>query len=510
MAIVQALAAEDGRGRRLKLSSPATEQPIGEIPVNTPAEVQAVVQRARSAQPAWEARGFDERAAILRRALKLLLGKQEEIIEVIRRETGRSRVETILMEIFPACDALSYYANNAKKLLRDESPGLHLLRTKKMVITYRPLGVIAVITPWNGPFILALNPSVAALMAGNSVVLKPSEVTPFSGRAVRDLLYEAGVPRDVFQLVEGDGEAGASLVDSGVDKVVFTGSVRTGRKIGEACGRNLTPCTLELGGKDPMIVCADADLDRASKGCVFGAMLNAGQVCVSTERVYVVDSVADEFIRKVVEHTGKLRLGKEGEYDVGPMIWPKQLETVEQHVADAVAKGAKVLVGGKRHRELGELFFEPTVLTDVTHDMLIMREETFGPIIPIMRVKSEEEALGLANDSQYGLSSTVWTKDSDKGLRLARQIDSGSVCVNDSCVTYGALEAPFGGRKASGLGQMHGPHSLKGYCFAKPVLIDRFQQKEEAVWYPYTPDKGALLQKIMKWVFGTPLGRWMS
>jgi succinate-semialdehyde dehydrogenase/glutarate-semialdehyde dehydrogenase len=388
--------------------------------------------------------------------------------------------------------------------------GLHLLKTKKMVVTYRPLGVIGIITPWNGPFILSLGPSVAALMAGNTVVLKPSEVTPFSGRLVRDLLHAAGVPKDVFQLVEGDGEAGAALVDAGVDKILFTGSVPTGRKIGEACGRKLIPCTLELGGKDPMIVCADADLDRASKGCVFSALLNAGQVCVSTERVYVVDSVADEFTRKVVDHVRTLKLGKEGDYDVGPMIWPKQLETVEHHVADALAKGARVLVGGKRDRGMGDLFYEPTVLADVTHEMLVMREETFGPIIPIQRVKDEAEAIRLANDSPYGLSATVWTRDNEKALRLSRQVDSGSVCVNDSCVTYGALEAPFGGMKSSGLNQMHGPNALKGFCFAKPVLLDRFQQKEEAVWFPYTPEKAALLQKIMRWVWGTPIGRWMS
>lgn len=510
MAIVQAIPAEGGRGRRLRLANPATAEPIGEIPVSTALEVKAAVERARNAQPAWAALGVDGRAAIFRRALELLLAKQEEYIEVIRRETGRSRMETVMMEIFPACDALGYYANNAKKLLKDEKQGMHLLKMKKLVITYQPLGVIGVITPWNGPFILALNPSVAALVAGNAAVLKPSEVTPFSGRLVRDLFEAAGVPKDVFQLVEGDGEAGAALVDSGVDKIVFTGSVRTGRKIGEACGRNLIPCTLELGGKDPMIVCEDADLERAAKGCVFSALLNAGQVCVSTERVYVMDEVADEFTQKVVDYVRTLRMGKEGEYDIGPMIWPKQLETIERHVADAKTKGAKVLVGGKRNPELGDLFYEPTVLTDVTHDMLVMQEETFGPIVPIMRVKSEEEALRLANDSQYGLSSTLWTRDNDKALRLARRIDAGSVCVNDSCITYGALEAPFGGMKESGLGQMHGPHALRGYCFAKPVILDRFQQKEEMVWYPYTKDKAALLQKIMRWVWGTPIGRWMS
>src|ERR1019366_187659 len=267
------------------------------------------------------------------------------------------------------------------------------------------------ITPWNGPFILSLNPSVQALMAGNTVVLKPSEVTPFSGRLVGELFTEAGLPRDVLTIVEGDGETGAALVDAGVNKISFTGSVRTGRKVGEACGRNLIPCTLELGGKDPMIVCADADLERAVGGAVFGAFMNAGQFCCSTERVYVVESVADEFTRRVVEKTKALKLGKEGEFDIGPIIWPKQLETIERHVADALGKGARLLSGGRRATEVGNLFYEPTVLVDVTHDMAIMREETFGPILPIVRVKDEAEALRLANDTAYGLAANVWTKD---------------------------------------------------------------------------------------------------
>lgn len=507
MAIVQSVESRDGRRRRLALANPATREPIGEIDVDTAEDVNAAVARARQAQPAWEAIGFDARAAYVRRALQILLRKQEEYIRVITRETGRSRVETIMMEMFPACDALGYYSKHAKELLKDETPSLHLLKNKKLVVTYRPLGVIGIITPWNGPFILSLNPAVQALMAGNAVVLKPSEVTPFSGRLVGELFEAAGLPPGVLVILEGDGETGASLVDAQVDKIAFTGSVRTGRKIGEACGRKLIPCTLELGGKDPMIVCADADIERAAKGCVFGAFVNAGQFCCSTERVYVVGSVADEFIRRVLECVRALRQGSEGEFDIGPMIWPNQLETIERHVADARAKGATILTGGKRNAALGEMFYEPTVLADVTQDMLVMKDETFGPVLPIVRVKDEEEALRLANDSEYGLSATLWTRDEDKAVRLGRRIDSGSVCVNDSSITYGVLEAPFGGMKASGLGQIHGSSALKGYCFAKPILLDRFNQKEEKVWYPYTRDKGVFLQKIMHWVWGTPLGR---
>jgi succinate-semialdehyde dehydrogenase/glutarate-semialdehyde dehydrogenase len=505
MAIVESI--QSGGARRMRVASPVTHEPIGEIGVAQAEEVRRVVARARAAQPAWGALSFDERAAYMRRAMKVLLRRQEELIDVIVRETGRSRVETIMMEMFAACDSLAYYAKHAKRILADRKEPLHLLKTKKMIVTYKPLGVVGIITPWNGPFILALNPTVQALMAGNAVVLKPSEVTPFSGRLVGELFAEAGLPRDVLQILEGDGETGAALVDGGVDKISFTGSVRTGRKVGEACGRNLIPCTLELGGKDPMVVCADADLERAANGAVFGAFMNTGQYCCSTERVYVVEPVADELTRRVVEKVKALKQGKQGDFDLGPMIWPNQLDVIERHMADAVKRGAKVLAGGKRNTALGPLFYEPTVLADVTHDMLVMKEETFGPILPIARVRDEEEALRLANDSTYGLCANVWTKDEAKAIALAKRIDAGSVCVNDCAVTYGAAEAPFGGRKASGVGQVNGEAGLRGYCYATPILIERFGPKEEPIWYPYTADKGRMLQRVMKWVWGTPLGR---
>jgi acyl-CoA reductase-like NAD-dependent aldehyde dehydrogenase len=508
MAIVETVES-DGR-RRLRVASPATEQPIGDLPVTTGDEVRAAVARARRAQPAWEALGFDGRAAYVQKALAILIRRQEELIDVIVRETGRSRFETVMMEIFPACDSLGYYAKNAGRILGDRKVPMHLLKTKKLLITYRPLGVIGIITPWNGPFILSLNPSVQALMAGNTVVLKPSEVTPFSGRLVGDLFRDAGLPEDVLTVVEGDGETGAALVEAGVDKISFTGSVRTGRKVGETCGRNLVPCTLELGGKDPMVVCADADIERAAGGAVFGAFMNAGQFCCSTERVYVIESVADEFTRRVVEKTKALKLGKEGEFDIGPMIWPKQLETIERHVADALEKGARLLSGGRRATEVGNLFYEPTVLVDVTHDMAIMREETFGPILPIVRVKDEAEALRLANDTVYGLAANVWTKDEDKAIRLAKGIFAGSVCVNESAITYGAVEAPFGGRRTSGVGQVNGETGLRGYCFAQPILLDRFGTKDEHVWYPYTADKTKMLQRVIGWLWGTRVGRWLG
>ncbi|HTM20212.1 MAG TPA: aldehyde dehydrogenase family protein [Kofleriaceae bacterium] len=501
--------ADNGR-RNLRVASPSNGATIGEVPVQGADEVRAAVARARAAQAGWAARSFAERARVMHRAAALLRQRQDAYMDVIMRETGRSRFETVMMEIFPALDSLTWYAVNAEKVLAEKRPGMHLLKTKKLRIVYRPLGVVGIITPWNGPFILGLNPSVQALMAGNAVIVKPSEVTPFSGSLVAELFRDAGLPDGVLQVVTGDGETGAALVEAGVDKISFTGSVATGRKVGEACGRALIPCTLELGGKDAMIVCADADLERAAGGAVFGGFMNTGQFCCSTERVYVVEEVAEEFTRKVVDKTRALRQAATGEYDLGPMIWPRQLDIVERQVADALARGATALTGGKRNRALGELFYEATVLVDVNHDMAIMKEETFGPVLPIARVGGEEEAIRLANDSDYGLSGTVWSRDQERAVAIARRLETGSVCINESSVTYGAVEAPFGGRKASGVGQVNGEIGLRGYCHALPIVIDRFGTKEEHVWYPYTADKEQVLQKIMRWVWGTPIGKWMS
>ena len=499
----------DGR-RRLRLSNPATLDCIGEFEVQTAAEVSGAIERARKAQPDWGALSVPERGRTLQRAVHILQERADEFVDVIVSETGKPRIEALAGEILSSCDALQFYAKAAKRILAQRTVPLHLLKTKKLQISYQPLGVVGIITPWNFPFVLSLNPTVQALMAGNAVVLKPSEVTPFSGRLVEALLAEAGLPEGVFNLVLGDGETGAALVEGDVDKISFTGSVRTGRKVAEACGRRLVPCTLELGGKDPMIVCADADLVRAARGAVFGAFVNAGQVCTSTERVYVVDEVADEFTRRVVEETAGLRQGTSGEFDVGSITWPPQLEVIESHVRDAVAKGARVLAGGRRNPAYDGCFYEPTILTDVSHDMQIMRDETFGPVLPIMRVRDESEALRLANDSRYGLNASVWTRNKRKGVSLARSIRSGSAVVNDCMVTYGVTESPFGGVKDSGIGQVNGEIGLRSYCHAQSIVIDRFGGKSEFMWYPHSARKLKWVKRMMTALWGTSLGRWLS
>jgi acyl-CoA reductase-like NAD-dependent aldehyde dehydrogenase len=512
MAIVTPIDSPPGAPRRLRISSPATREVLGEIEVQGANDVAAVVETARKAQIDWAQRSFDDRARILQRAVRVLVERQERFIDVIVSESGKPRTEALMMEIFASCDALTYYAKHAGAMLRTEKRRLHgLMRfMKQLRVAYRPLGVVGVITPWNGPLILSLNPTVQALMAGNSVVVKPSEVTPFSGALVGELFEAAGLPDGVLNLLTGDGETGAALVEAGVDKISFTGSVATGRKVGEACARQLIPCTLELGGKDPMLVCEDAHLDHAAGGAIAGAFLNAGQYCCGTERVYVADEIADAFTEKVLERVAKLRQGNEGEFDVGAIFWDRQLEVIERHVDDALAKGALALAGGRRNPDLDGLYYEPTVLSGVNHDMLVMRDETFGPVLPIMRVRDMDEAIFLANQTNYGLAANVWTQDKRRGVEIAKQIRAGSVCINDMAVTYGAPEAPFGGRNDSGVGQVNGLVGVRGYTHAQPILIDRFGGRQVARNYPYTFQKDAGMQRLIRILYGSPLGRWLS
>ncbi|RMD84982.1 MAG: aldehyde dehydrogenase family protein, partial [Candidatus Dadabacteria bacterium] len=476
-----------------------------------PEDVRAAVARARAAQPEWARLSVREGARYLEGALDVLIARQDDVVATVCRETGKSPVEAMMIEVISSCDALAFWSRRAPKILADRRKRLHLLGPMKQLrIVYRPLGVVGIITPWNGPFVLSLNPTAQALVAGNTVVLKPSEVTPYSGKLVGDLFAEAGLPPGVLEVVLGDGSTGAALVESDVNKISFTGSVATGRRIGEVCGRRLIPCTLELGGKDPAIVCADADLDRAAAGIVFGSCMNSGQVCMSVERVYVVEAVADAFTDKVVELVRSLRQTDTGISDVGPIFWPPQLEVIERHIEDARAKGARILCGGKRNERLRGLYFEPTVITDVTHDMAIMREETFGPIVAIMRVRDEEEALRLANDSDYGLTASVWTRDRDKAVSYARRIDAGSVCINDAGISYGALEAPFGGVKNSGVGRVNGEEGLRSFCYAQPIIVQRFGGKKEQGWYPHDAEQLEKLRKAVRFLWGGPLRRIFS
>jgi acyl-CoA reductase-like NAD-dependent aldehyde dehydrogenase len=511
MAIYEPL---DGGGarRRYRLRSPVDLEPIGELECMDATDVARALERARKAQPAWAALSFDARAEVLRRCLRLLLEQQDRVIDTVVRETGKTQTEAFGMEVFASCDSLCYYAKNAKRFLRPRRRRIHgvLGLTKRLRLVYKPLGVVGIIVPWNGPFVLAMNQTAQALMAGNAVLLKGSEVTPWSTALVGDFFREAGLPDGVLEVVMGDGQTGAALVESGVDKISFTGSVATGRKVAEACGRRLVPVTLELGGKDAMIVCADADLDRAAAGALLGSCMNTGQYCCGTERIYVVDEVYEAFVDKVVAGAQQLRQSDRGESDIGAIFWDRQLQIIESHVQDAVAKGARVRTGGQRNPRLRGLYYEPTVVTDVTHQMDLMCHETFGPVVAIMRVADEEEALRLANDSRYGLNGNVWTRDVEKGLRIAERMQTGGVCINDMAITYGVPEAPFGGVKDSGVGQVNGKIGLRGYCHLHPILIDRFGRKQIDGGYPYSVKGLEGMKKFAKLLWGTPLGRWLS
>ncbi|MBW2269673.1 MAG: aldehyde dehydrogenase family protein [Deltaproteobacteria bacterium] len=510
MALVEQVEQSGEGRRRLRLANPATLAPLGEIEVGAAADVHAAVERARKAQLGWADLSFEERGRYLQRVVRVILERHDEIVATISSETGKPPTEALATEVMTACDALHFYAKRARRILGERRVPLHLMLTKKLRVIYKPLGVVGIITPWNFPFVLALNPVAQALMAGNAIVLKPSEATPFSARLVEELFSAAGLPEGVLNVVLGDGETGAALVEADVDKIVFTGSVATGRRVAEACGRQLVPCTLELGGKDPMIVCADADLERAARGAVYGAFANSGQVCTSTERVYVVDEVADRFTQLCVDATSELRQGSTGEFDVGAIIWPQQLDTIEAHVADALQRGATLLTGGRRNPNEAGFYYEPTILTNVSHEMRVMRDETFGPLLPIMRVPDEAAALRYANDSRYGLNANVWTRNKHKGAEMARAIESGCVVVNDCMVTYAVTEAPFGGVKESGIGRVNGEMGLRGYCHAQSIVIDRFGGRSELFWYPYTRRKLGMMKRMLRLMWGTSLGRWLS
>lgn len=508
MAIYEPIETQNGH-RAYQLKSPVDLSPIGDLRCATREEVQATVERARTAQKAWAETTFDERAELMYRMADVLIAQQDRIVDTVIRETGKPRAEAFSMEVYAACDSVVFYAKRAKKFLRREKRRLHgvLGLMKKAYVVYKPRGVVAVITPWNGPFVLSINPTVQALMAGNAVVIKPSEVTPYSGALVAELFAEAGAPEGLVQTVMGDGLTGADLIAAGPDKVSFTGSVATGRKIAMACGEKLIPHTLELGGKDAMVVCRDADLDQAAKGALIGSCMNTGQYCCGTERIYVVQEVYDVFVSKVVEGAKELRQSSDvDETDVGATFWDRQMKIIEDHVDEAVKKGARVEVGGGRNPDLEGLYFQPTVLTEVTHDMKVMRDETFGPVVAIMKVSDEEEALRLANDSPYGLNGNVWTRDAARGIELATRIETGAASVNDMALSYGVNEVPFGGVKESGVGMVNGPEGIRGYCHAMPIIVHRFGSGPVSA-YPYSVKGVEDMSKALNFFWGSSLMR---
>jgi acyl-CoA reductase-like NAD-dependent aldehyde dehydrogenase len=496
---------QSDEGSQIPVENPATGEIIGHVPDMGGAEVKHMVDIARAAQPAWAEMGFEARAKIFYRARKWLVDNRERVARTIVEETGKTYEDALLAEVLFIADSLGYWAKSAPKHLKDEKVRSHspFMLGRKLLVRYQPRGVIGVIGPWNYPLTNCFGDGLPALAAGNAVIFKPSEVTPFSTMLMQECMREAGLPDGLMQVATGRGGTGAALIEH-VDYVMFTGSVSTGRKVAVEAGKTLTPHSLELGGKDPMIVLRDADLERAANGAVYWGMANGGQICQAVERVYVEEPVYDEFVNKVVEKTRVLRQGvpgTPGEVEIGAVTFEPQIEVIEDHVQDAVEKGAKVLVGGKRGPGPGR-FWEPTVVVDVNHDMKLMQDETFGPILPVMKVHDETEALRLANDSRYGLNSSVWTKDLAKGERLASQLQAGSTCVNDAVTNYGAQELPFGGVKESGIGVRHSSAGIRKYCNAHAILVTRFAMKRELYWFPFSKRTAKILERIIVLMYG--------
>ncbi|MEK6279796.1 MAG: succinic semialdehyde dehydrogenase [Acidobacteriota bacterium] len=468
---------------------PATGREIGRAPLSSNEDVVSAVGRARAAQPAWANLSFRERRRVVLKARQILLDESDEIAQLISKETGKPATEALSMEIVPTLDAMHYFAHASENLLRPQKIdiGQYGMMGRSSRIVFKPLGVIGIISPWNFPLATPLDEIVMALMAGNAVVLKPSELTPLIALKIGELFTRAGLPSDLLKIVTGDGGTGAALIDAHVDKIMFTGSVATGKRVAEAAAKYLTPVVLELGGKDPMIVLEDADIENAARGAVWGAFANAGQACASVERCYVHESIAPKFIERIVAETETLRqgVGTEAAVDIGSMTNERQLQIVENHVGDAKQRGARILTGGHRGGNPDGFFYRPTVLTNVDHDMTIMRDETFGPVLPVMTFRTDDEAVKLANDSVYGLTASVWTRNIARGRRIAERIEAGTVMVNEVVYTHGIAQTPWGGVKDSGYGRTHGRAGLLELVTPQHIHINRVSFLPDLWWFRY-------------------------
>jgi len=499
-----------GRGGTRAAVNPATGESFAEVTLLDAAQAGEALGAAQAAFPAWSRTGFAARARLLDRLREAVVRDADVLARLVEREQGKPAAEAYAVEILPSLEALKHLSAHAEELLRDdvlEAQQL-LLAHKEARLVYAPIGVVLAITPWNYPLGLTLPVVAAALVAGNTVVLKPAPAGTLVGLRVAELAREAGFPAGLVSVVAVDDEVAASLVeDPRVGKIVFTGSVATGRRVMAAAARNLTPVVLELGGKDPAIVCRDADLDRAARGIVWGAFVNGGQTCASVERVYVEREVSQPLLARIVEETGRLRLGDPATraVEIGPLSLERERRIVEQPVGDAVAKGARVLTGGRTPAGPG-FFYPPTVLADVSHEMAVMRDETFGPLLPVMAVDSLDEAIRLANDSPYGLTASGWTRSDETARRLQRELVAGVVSINDHASSFGDPAAPWGGVKWSGIGRTHGLLGLREMVQPRYVSLDR-GRGPELWWYPYDASFAAVMRQATPALYSTSFAR---
>jgi succinate-semialdehyde dehydrogenase / glutarate-semialdehyde dehydrogenase len=483
-------------GETIVIRSPFDLAPIGEVPRSTPADVARAAERARAAQRDWATRSFAERGKVFRRFHDQVLERQEEVLDLIQLESGKARLHAY-EEVADAAIVSRFYAGQAAKYLSPQSrqglvPGL-----TETWEYHHPKGLVGIIAPWNYPLAMGITDAVPALLAGNAVVEKPDSQTPFSTLWALDLLVECGLPEELYSIVCGAGrELGPALFDV-VDFVQFTGSTTTGRHVAAEAGRRLIGCSLELGGKNPMLVLADADIELAAAGAARGAFASAGQLCVSTERVYAHESIYDRFLARFVERTRELRLGVGlgWSYDVGTLTSEAQLATVRDHVDDAATKGAHIEQGGRPRPELGPLVFEPTILTEVSPEMKLHAEETFGPVVAVYRVAGNQEMVERANASRYGLNASIWSRDADLARRMATRLECGTVTINETYIAgWGSIEAPMGGFKDSGLGRRHGAEGILKYTEAQNVTLQRGPA--------LAPPKGVPASAFARWFTG--------
>ena len=480
--------------------NPATLELVGKFSLAGTGDCHSAIQAAKDAFPGWKTLPIPAKQKIFRNAKSILLQRSEEAAHLITVEKGSPYTESYSSEVFASLGALDYYARKLKSLLRPH-PVKHtvsLFLNKKSSFHFDPLGPTLIISPWNFPFLIAIYDVLSALSAGNTVILRPSSSTPFTGLLVGEIFTEAGLPPGVLNIINCKiPQAEEMITHRDVQTVMFTGSVSTGKRIMELASRNLTNLALELGGKDPMVVCADADVERAARGAVWAGYMNCGQSCGSIERVYVAKEIAQEFTQRVVELTKDIRVGNpvEGGVDMGPMVTLSQLQTVKDHIQDARDKGAEILSGGKNNTGLPGYFMNPTVLTRVDHTMKIMTEETFGPTLPIMPFADPEEAVFLANDSSLGLTASVWTRSKKTASWMADRLEAGTITVNDHMFSFIEPAAIWGGIKQTGMGRSHGPFGLQELVNIKFVSFDFLKKKKQLWWYPYD---GGLLPLLSK------------
>ncbi len=481
---------------------PADGSVIQSVSIDSPERVAEVVARVRSAQPAWEALGFEGRYRWLGKLRDWIIHNEQHLADVMQAETGKVRADAEMEAPF-ICDAINFWGKHAEGFLADETlPAPNpMFKVKRLQITYRPYPVLGVISPWNFPLILAFDDAIPALMAGAAAVVKPSEVTPLVAMEIARGWKEIGAP-DVLEVVNGTADTGGALIDN-VDFVQFTGSDRTGKIVMKRAADTLTPVSLELGGKDPMIVLRDANMERAVNAAAFGGLANAGQICMSIERVYVEEPIYEEFVTKLAARVRELRQGRDDasfSQDVGAMTFPPQLDTVADHVEDARSKGARILTGGKRKDGPGD-FYEPTVIADADHSMKVMVDETFGPVLGVMKVRDADEAVEKANDTRYGLSASVMSRDTARAEEVARRLEVGAANIDDVLTNYFLHNLPMGGWKESGIGFRHGAYGIKRFCRTESIVSPRVPQgKRDPLWFPHRKRERRAVNGVLRFI----------